>query len=143
MSDLIQPIRIQGLAEFNRALRKIDSDLPKALRLAQNEAAQIVVDWAKPRVPKRSGKAARSVKAKSTRTSARVSGGGARVPYLPFLDYGGSVGRNRSVKRPFLKGGRYIYPGYARNQEKVAEKLTEALVRVASNAGIEVTDNGG
>ncbi len=138
MSGMIQPIRIQGLAEFNRNLKKLDADLPKALRLAQNEAAQIVVDWAQPRVPRKTGKAAKSVKAKSTRTSARVSGGGARVPYYPWLDWGGSVGRKRSIKREFLKGGRYIYPGFANNVDEVAEKLTESLIEVARQAGVEV-----
>src|SRR5689334_15341087 len=83
-----EPIKITGLAEFNRALRRMSTDLPKALRQAQNEAAGIVVDWARPRVPVRSGRAARSVRASSTRTAARVTGGGARVPYYPWLDFG-------------------------------------------------------
>lgn len=137
---LVDPIRVEGLADFSRNLRKLDNDLPKVLRIAHNRAAQIIVDWAQPRVPTKTGRAAKSVKAKSTRTESRVIGGSTRVPYYPWLDFGGRVGRKRSVKRPFIKGGRYIYEGYSQNTERVLEALTEALLSVASEAGIEVTD---
>ena len=39
-------VRITGLAEFSRNLKKLDSDLPKALRVAMNDAANVVVDAA-------------------------------------------------------------------------------------------------
>lgn len=135
----IQPIKIVGLKEFNRSLRKLDKDLPKSLRLALNEAGEIVVQWVKPKVPVDSGAAADSVKTRSTRTSARVTGGTTKVPYFAWLDYGGRVGRNRSVKREFKAEGRYIYPGYYANVEKIEAKLREALLDVARNAGLEVT----
>lgn len=137
---IIDPIKIDGLAEFNRNLRKMDSDLPKALRLAGNEAAQIVVDWARARVPSRSGKARATIKGKSTRTQSRVSGGSQRVSYYPWLDFGGRVGRKRSVKRPFIKAGRYIYPGYTTNVQQVYDVLVAALLQVAKDAGVEVAD---
>ena len=134
----IEPIKIKGLAEFNRNLRKLDADLPKALRMAHNEAAQLVVDWAKPRVPRRSGKAAGTLKARSTRTESRVQGGSKRVPYYPWLDFGGRVGPKKSVRRPFIKEGRYIYPGLSANYGKFTEVLTDKLVDVARQAGVEV-----
>lgn len=134
----IDPIKVDGLAQFNRDLRKLSADLPKALRLAHNEAAQIVVNYAQPKVPTKSGKAARSVKAKSTRTESRVVGGSKRVPYYPWLDFGGRVGPKRSVRRPFEKSGRYIYPGFARNRDEVDEVLVGALIGVAREAGVEV-----
>lgn len=132
-------IKITGLKEFSRALRKMDNDLPKGLRLALNEAGEIVVEWARPRVPRRSGKAAGSIKAKSTRTMARVSGYGAKVPYGPWLDFGGSVGRRNSVKRPYISEGRYIYPGYAENFDEINDKLRDALLKVARDAGVMIT----
>ena len=131
-------IKIDGLREFQRDLKKLDSDLPKALRVALNEAAEVVVSYARPRIPRVSGRAAASVKAKSTRTAVRVSGGGNRVPYFPFLDFGGRVGRRRSVRRPFLKEGRYIYAAYFSNQKEFAEVLEKALLNVAKQAGVEV-----
>jgi hypothetical protein len=63
-------------------------------------------------VPRRTGRAGGTIKAASTRTEARVSEGGARAPYMPWLDFGGRVGRKNSVKRPFLKEGRYIWKSF-------------------------------
>lgn len=137
------PIQIKGLAEFQRNLKKIDADLPKAVRLAGNEAADLIVSNARPLVPTGPGKgghAKSSVKARSTRTEARVSEGGKRYPYMPWLDFGGRVGRNRSVRRPFLKDGRYVWKAFANNRDKIEETLTDALIEVARGAGVEVKD---
>lgn len=134
----IEPIKITGLAEFNRNLRKLDSDLPKALRLAHNEAAQLIVDYAQPRVPRKTGRAAGTIKARSTRTESRIQGGSKRAPYYPWLDYGGRVGRKRSIQRPFIKEGRYLYHALSANYDKFAELLTEKLIDVAREAGVEV-----
>lgn len=131
-------IRVQGLAEFQRNLKKIDSDLPKALRVALNEAADVVVGYAKPRVPKRSGRAAASIKARSTQKAVRIAAGGSRAPYFPWLDFGGRVGRKRSVKRAFLPEGRYLYAGYYARQKEFVEILERSLVDVARKAGVEV-----
>ncbi|MCE7008727.1 hypothetical protein LWC34_38840 [Kibdelosporangium philippinense] len=135
----IEPIKISGLNEFNRNLRQMNASLPKGLRLANNEAAGVVVDWAQPRVPRKTGRAAASVKVRSTRTMARVSGGSKSVSYFAWLNYGGRVGRAGSVRRQFIKEGRYLYPGYAKNRDKVRAILLSALVEVAKDAGLEVT----
>lgn len=135
---IIDPIKVEGLAEFRRNLRTLDSNLGKAMRIALNDSAGIVVDWAQARVPSRSGKARGSVRAKSTQTEARVEGGGKRVSYYPWLDFGGRVGRKRSVKRPFIKSGRYIYPGYTSNREEVQARLLKALLQVCDESGLAV-----
>lgn len=135
---MTEPIRITGLREFQRNLKQLDGDLPKALRVALNEAANIVVGEAVRRVPKRSGRAAASIKARSTRTQVRVSGGGNRAPYYPWLDFGGRVGRGKAVHRPFLKHGRYIFQAYADRGDEFAAVLQAALIQVAKGAGIEV-----
>lgn len=138
MADFIEPIKITGLAEFNKNLRQINSDLPKATRKAGNVGAQLVVDWAQPRIKSVSGKTRRSVRATSTRTESRVTGGGARVPWYPWFDFGGRVGRKRSVHRSFLPSGRYIYPGAAAEMPKIREALEAALIEIAEQAGVEV-----
>ena len=134
-----EPIHIEGLREFSQGLKRIDDDMPKVLRLGLNSVAGVVVDEAQPRVASRSGRARRSVRAKSTRTAVRVAGGGKRVPYYGWLDYGGKVGRSRSVVRPFNKQGRYIYPAYYANRDKFDVMLEDALIDVARQAGMEVT----
>lgn len=133
-------IKVEGLAEFTRNLKKLDSDLPKALRMAFNQAADVVVQDARAGMPARSGKAKASLKAKSTQTATRISLGGNRAPYAPWLDFGGHVGKNRSVRRPFLKEGRYLYNAYFRHRDsgRIQEELTKALLDVARQAGVEV-----
>lgn len=132
-------IHVQGLNEFAKAIRRIDPELAKELRVVQNRAADTVVSRARPGVPKRSGRAARSIKAKSTRTLSRVAGGGKRAPYYPWLDFGGKVGRRRSVRRPFRKKGRYIYPAYyrARDSGEFQDQMHDGLVDVLRRAGLD------
>lgn len=138
-----EPIQIRGMSEFVRNLKKIDGDLPKAVRLAANESANVVVRYAKPKVPRGTGpggRAASTVRAKSTRTAARVSGGSKKHPHYPWLDFGGRVGRNRSVRRPFIKEGRYIWATYSERYEEVWRTLHGALIDVARQSGVEVDE---
>jgi hypothetical protein len=132
-------ITIRGIADLQRALRQMDADLPKQLRVILNQATDVVIDWAVPRIPRRTGRAAGSVKAKSSQREARVSMGGRRAPYMPWLDFGGKVGRNRSVERPFLKRGRYLYAGLEANGEDVQRIMAEGLAALAQSSGLEVS----
>lgn len=137
---MAEAIKIEGLNEFVRNLKRLDGDLPKAVRRAFNSAADVVVADARPRIPQRSGRAASSVRARSTQTAARVVGGGAKAPWYPWLDFGGRVGRRRSVVRPFLKEGRYIYAAYFRRRQAgdFERVMTDSLLDVVRGAGIEV-----
>lgn len=137
---MVDAVRIEGLTEFRRGLKELSTDLPKALRLAFNDAADLVVQDARPRIPSRTGRAKGTVKARSTQTAARVVGGGSRAVYYPWLDFGGTLPVT-NVRRPFLKEGRYIYNAYfrAKRSGRFQESLEKNLVAVARSAGIEVT----
>jgi HK97 gp10 family phage protein len=136
---VVDPVQIVGLRDLTRRLRQVNTDLPKAVRLAANEAAEVVVVAARRDVPKRSGKAAGSIRARSTRTAARVSSGGRRAPYMPWLDYGGKVGKNNTAVRRFIADGRFVYPAFRENREQVAETFRTALDRIIAEAGLEST----
>lgn len=131
-------VQIKGLAEFNRGLRKLDSEAPKQLRIGLNSAADLLIDKTKPEIPSRTGAARASLKARSTRTSARIAVGGRKAPYYPWLDFGGKTGRNKSVDRPFYKAGRYLYPTLGKVRPLILDGLDEAIRTVARNAGLEV-----
>jgi hypothetical protein len=135
---MIEPIKIDGLAQFSRNLRKLNGDLPKALRLALNEATDLVVNEAERRIPSRTGRARKSIKAKSTRTQSRIAGGSNRVPYFGWLDFGGRRGRESKVSRVYRKEGRYLYAAYFDKQREFDAALTKGLLTVAQQAGIEV-----
>lgn len=132
-------IQVEGLRELRKALRDAEDATPKALRLAGNDAAELVVDASKSRMPSKSGRAKRSVRATSSQTSASVSGGGRRVPYYGWLDFGGSVGKGRSIKRPFIRSGRYLFAAYDSNKGKIADKLEGRIREVVKDAGLDVT----
>lgn len=138
----VQLITIDGLAEFRRDLRRLSADLPKALRLALNKAGESVIVEARPRVPTQSGRAARSLKARSTQTEVRVQGGGARVPYYAWLDFGGTrEGRGGGkATRPFYSEGRIIYAAFHDVSDRgvFQETLTDALVEVGRQAGVTI-----
>ena len=136
---MAEPIEVVGLAQLSKSLRKVSADAPKALRVAINGVADQLVRLIRPRIPRRSGRAAGSLKASSTRTAARIGVGGSRAPYVPWLDFGGRTGRNRSVQRDFLKEGRYVYPTLKDERPKIERSLGEALVGVATGAGLDVT----
>lgn len=137
---MAEAVRVTGLAEFSRNLRKLDAELPKTLRIALNEAADLVVTTAQPQIPKRTGRAQRSLHARSTRTAVRVSAGGNQAPYYPWLDFGGRVGPGRSIERPFRKEGRYLYAAYfaKRDSGEFADVLQRALQRVVAQSGLEM-----
>ncbi len=134
-----ETVRITGLREFQRALKQMDAGLPKQMRVAFNKASQLVIDYAKPRVPSRSGKARGSLKVRSTQRQARVAAGGRAAPYYPWLDFGGRVGPGKSVRRQFRTEGRYVYPGLRDNRDEITEVMSDALTQLARDAGLEVT----
>lgn len=134
-------LRVSGLKELKTALKAVNSDLPKALRIAFNDVAKIVVDDAKAKVPVLTGAAKGSIKPRSTQTAVRISGGGNKVPYYPWLDFGGRVGKSNSVHRPVIADGRYIYPAYfaARDSGRIQEALTDAMDDIVRRAGLELS----
>lgn len=133
---MVDAIRVQGLNEFVRNLKAIDRDLPKVLRVAFNAAGQTIVNEARAKVPSKTGRAKASVRAQSTQKAIRITGGSKRVPYYPWLDFGGTtpIGGHR----PFLKEGRYIYASYFKHRHELGDLLEAALLDAARAAGVEV-----
>lgn len=135
---MIEKVGVQGLTELRRSLKKLDANLPKAMRVALNEASDYLISRARPQIPQRTGAARASLKARSTGTAVRVGVGGRKAPYFPWLDFGGRTGRNRSVARPFIKEGRYLYPTLRKDRQQFTDIMQGALTAVAENAGLEV-----
>jgi len=132
-------LAVAGLTDFRKGLRGIDRDLPKGVRLLLNDVAQIVVDAAKPKVVSKTGAARGSLKAASTQTAAKISAGGTKAPYYPWLDFGGRVGKRKSVRREFIQGGRYIFPTVAEKRDEIEAAMGSAIVKLARANGIDVS----
>lgn len=131
-------IEVKGLREFQTQLRKMDSDLPKQLRTALNQASELVIDYAQAHMPKKTGKARASLKARSSQREARIAMGGRKAPYAPWLDFGGKGKHGRPAPRPYMKEGRYVYKGLAVKRSEVLDVMQQAITDVARGAGLEV-----
>ncbi len=142
MPRAVDPIKIDGLRDFQAALRQMDGETQKQLRVVLNTAADIVVTDARRGFPTRTGRAKATVKASSGQREASVKLGSTKAPYAPWLDYGGRVGRNKSVSRPFVRQGRYLYPAYHAHKTEIRAVLERELVELAKRAGLTVEQGG-
>lgn len=131
-------MKVVGLKEFRRGLKGIETGLPKTMRVTLNSVTDLFIGWVRPQIPARTGAARASLKAQSTQSEARIAAGGPRAPYYPWLDFGGRVGRRKSVVRPFISEGRYIYPTLAERRPDVEDAMLKGLAQLASSNGIEV-----
>lgn len=132
---MAEVVHVRGLKEFQAALRQIDKALGPELRKGLNEVAEVVAAAARPLVPVRSGAAAASIKARSSQRGAALAVGGARVPYFGWLEWGGRTGRNKSTRRPFVPGGRTIYPSLRAKERETLDKLGDVIDRLSKQAG--------
>lgn len=131
-------IEVEGLADLQRSLRAVGKEAAKGLRLALNEAADLLINKVGPKIPSRTGAARRSLKARSSQKAVRIAVGGRRAPYYPWLDFGGSVGRGDATKRPYIADGRYLYPGLRENRAEIQAVIDRRIREVAEAAGLEV-----
>lgn len=136
-------IRIIGLEQARRGLTGLERSLPRALRDAGNEAADFIVQRSRGRVPlgpARRGHARDSIRKISNGLEVRVVEGGANYPYMPWLDFGGTIRKNtkKPVRRAFFKSGRYIWNVYENNDKKITEMMGRALRRAAESNGLDV-----
>lgn len=129
------PVRIDGLADLRKGLRKIDPELAKEFRNEILPIAQKVAGDAASRVPSRSGRAAASVRGGVSGNNAYVQGGKKTVPYFGWLDFGArraKRGNPRSVG-PWAgtgagpKKGRFIYPAIDANRGAIEKQAADAI----------------
>lgn len=133
----VDPIKINGLVALQKALKAVDAQ--KQLRVVFNKAADLIVQEAPRGMPRKTGAAARSLRARSGQREAVVLAGGTKAKHYPWLDFGGAVGIHKSVKRRFIKSGRYLYPAYSRNTATVQRILEDGLHELVTEAGLEVS----
>lgn len=142
----VDRIRVEGLRDLQRALRAVDAALPKELRQANKEAAEVVAGAARANFAAGTGVAPKvvpSVKALAQQRSASVKIGGARYPYALGSEFGGGKygpgnptprGGHTTQFPPFKKSGYALYPAIAEKRDEVVEAYAEALGRVAKRA---------
>lgn len=101
-------VTVTGDDELARALAATARNLDDAVGRQLVDEARMIARDAQSHVPRRSGAARATVEARVVNDAATIVGGGRTAPYFAWLEYGGNVGIRNSVRRPFVRDGRYI-----------------------------------
>lgn len=129
-------VEIEGLKEIQKQLRDLDPALAKELKDINLTVADMVADLARSRVPRKSGRAASTVKAKGEQRYAVIRAGGKKAEYYPWLDFGGTRGDEDKQSRPFVSEGRYIYPVVGATRSRIVNEYVIALGALLDKAGL-------
>lgn len=124
-------VEVKGARELRSALKRIDSDLPNAIKAKFREIAEGAVGPIANALPRKSGDLAGSVRAGATRRAALVRIGKAALPYAGSVEFGGWP-----RGRPFIKEGRYIFPTAERLAPIAASEASKSIDEVARRAGL-------
>lgn len=128
-------IKQKGITQFQGNLVRFTSQIPNMITGAGLEAARITIDEARPTIPRRSGDAARSLRAYVTGTGG-IAEGGKSVDYFRWLALGGASGRQHANKRPLSNPDRYVYPGYIKGQDRIKVMMQNSLNTYLGNTGL-------
>lgn len=120
MADL--RIQVDGLRDLQRQFAKLGAETKRELREVNLEAAKSVVPAAAHRVPVRTGRLRRSVRARASQRDARVVAGGKAVPYAPVIEFGNP--RRGIAPQPFL------FPAARSERPRVVALYRHALDRL-------------
>ena len=107
-------------------LERLGSSVERALINVSMDIADDVVVAVRSKVPYRSGKARNTYQATMGATGAELSFGGPAAPYVPWLEFGGQAGRSGAA-RPYVPGGRYLYPTLRTVAEDWEQEILLAL----------------
>ena len=129
-------VEIENLKEIQAQLRALDPALAKELKEVNLYVADLVADSARAHVPSDSGTARSTVKAKGEQRYAVIRAGGKKAPYYPWLDFGGRRGDEKTQSRPYVDGGRYIYPTVGRQRSKIVNEYVLMLGHLLDKAGL-------
>jgi hypothetical protein len=109
-------VKVEGIAELNRAIRKTGADASDMKDLMY-DIGMLVIRAATP--PVKSGKLSGSMRAGKGKTKAIIRAGGARVPYAPIVHYGNP---KRGIgPQPFL------LQALQNNREQVVRTINDGI----------------
>lgn len=100
-------VQLRGARELAADVEAVQGALAKGVEALLPDLAAQTAKGARVKAGRDSltGRAADSIRSQGPDI---VAGGG--VPWYGFADFGGSVGRRKSVKRRYIKGGRWFFP---------------------------------
>lgn len=147
-------VKIEGLKELRRDLKKMDGALPKEIaRINRQVVRAIAVPDAKRRAAARSNprvgrKVLDSIKGTGSQTRAQIVGGGARVPWFKGMEFGSNQVRRtargghttqfptRSPKRGRGLEGYFLYPAVYNNFPRIRDAYQDMLDALIRDSGL-------
>lgn len=130
LTETVTRVRVEGLKETIRALEQAGAATADMKDL-MHEIGLIVTRSAATRVPVKSGRLRRSLRAGRGKTKAVARAGSARLPYAPIIHYGWPA---RSIPaRPFLADA------VARNQRQIIDALISGLGDIIDDMNLDNT----
>lgn len=133
-----EAIRVTGLKELARELKRLNSDWPKELRLAAKQAAAIVATDARRRATSAGGvlgKSAPSIKPGGTQRGAYVKIGGTSWPYALGAEFGSVRFRQFKPWRGSGEDAGYaLYPAIRAKNAQVVDKFGDMLADLTRRA---------
>jgi hypothetical protein len=138
MAAGIQPVRVEGLAEFQRALKAMDDKLPRELSKANKAAAEMVATKARAKASAQGGvaaKAAPNIKAAAEQRRSKITIGGPKAPYGLGAEFGGQ-GRPSTMQFKPHRGreGYALYPTIRDTETEFMELYGKALDELTRRA---------
>lgn len=121
------------LADWKASMGRFQASADERIHKMLAAAADTVAEGAQRLVPRGASGAAR---ASMRAVGLSVVMGGPRAPYGPWLEFGGRVGINDSVRRTFVPGGRYIWPTWMRNRTEILDDMEAGIADLAKEAGL-------
>lgn len=145
-----EALRVEGLAQFQAELRRVNRDLPRVLRLAHLDAAELVAEEARGRARARGGVAAKtapSIKAAGEQRRAKITLGGARFPFALGAEFGGgrhgpgnpTPAGGYTTQFPPWRGsggdaGYFVYPAIRATRDRFVDAYEQGLAELISRA---------
>jgi hypothetical protein len=139
----VDGVRVIGLADFRRELRRMSATLPRELRSANLSAAKLVADEARPRAQAQGGvarKTAPSIKALAQQRGAAVRIGGVRYPFALGAEFGSKGYRQfkpwRGNQWSPDQGsvGYFLHPAVRDTRRRVIDLYGDLIERLAARA---------
>lgn len=118
-------IQAEQMERLRAALRDVSEDIGDLVHSLIEDLTGDVVRDAASHVPRMTGRAKASYQA---RGATIVIGEG--VPYVPWLEFGGRVGRKNATLRAFNPQGRYVYPAIARNAKDIEKQIDDLISQI-------------
>lgn len=133
-------VRVEGLAELQRALRQLSSEFPKEMRLEGKAIATDVADDARSRAFSLGGVAAKtapSIKASAGARFAGVAFGGPAYPFAGGAEFGSiRYSQFKPWRGNSSDAGYFVYPSIRDQADSIEERYLEALGRITDKAGL-------